>query len=57
MDIVHIGKCRYEIQEQEKFRYGTPAYTGPFLALPASKLSAIANFKIFLYTYFIYNIY
>jgi hypothetical protein len=26
MDIVYIGKCRYEIQEQKKFRYGTPAH-------------------------------
>jgi hypothetical protein len=33
MDIVYIDKCRYEIQEQKKFRYGVPAYTGPFRTL------------------------
>jgi hypothetical protein len=31
MDIVYIDK--YEIQEERKFRYGIPAYTGPFRAL------------------------
>jgi hypothetical protein len=29
---LYIDKCRYEIQEQQ-FRYGIPAYTGPFPAL------------------------
>jgi hypothetical protein len=33
MDIVHIDKFRYEIQEQRKFQYGTFAYRGPFRAL------------------------
>jgi hypothetical protein len=27
---VYIDKCRYEIQEQNKFRYDIPTYTGPF---------------------------
>jgi hypothetical protein len=26
MGIVYIGKCRYEIQEQNKFLYGIPAH-------------------------------
>jgi hypothetical protein len=33
MDIVYTDKCRYEIQEQKKFRYGIPAYTRPFRAV------------------------
>jgi hypothetical protein len=33
MDIMCIDKYRYKIQEQKKFRYGIPAYTGAFKAL------------------------
>jgi hypothetical protein len=32
MEKVYIDKCRYEIQEK-KFRYGIPAFTGPFRAI------------------------
>jgi hypothetical protein len=38
MDIACIDKCWYEIQEQKKFRYGIPAYTGPFRALVSSEV-------------------
>jgi hypothetical protein len=31
--IGYIGKCRYEIQEQKKFRYGMPAHTCPLRTL------------------------
>jgi hypothetical protein len=33
MDIAYIDKCRYEIKGKKKFRYGIPAYTGPFRTL------------------------
>jgi hypothetical protein len=29
MDIAYIDKCRYEIEEENEFRYGIPAHTGP----------------------------
>jgi hypothetical protein len=36
---MYIGKCRYEIQEQRKFRYGIPVYTGPLQALGTDRCS------------------
>jgi hypothetical protein len=42
MNIVGVG-CWYEIQEGKKFRYGVPAYTGPFRAVRRS-LSVAAQF-------------
>jgi hypothetical protein len=30
MAIIYIDKCQYEIQEQKKFRYSMPVYTGQF---------------------------
>jgi hypothetical protein len=43
MDIAHIDKCQYEIEEQKEvpvwFRCGIPAYTGPFRALTLPRKS------------------
>jgi hypothetical protein len=33
MAIIYIDKYQYEIQEQKKFRYSMPVYTGQFGAL------------------------
>jgi hypothetical protein len=36
----YVNKCRYDTQEQ-KFRYGIPAYTGPFRTLAVCEYNMV----------------
>jgi hypothetical protein len=43
MDVANNDKCRYMVQEQNKFRYGVPAYTGTFRILQPDENDVVQN--------------